>query len=234
MYISRKRKKLMAENAHATLTADNSAFPPPAPDKAENAHAPLAAVNSEIAQDEKEEKTPPSPDTRDGTEESIPMEDTAPRESIELRENDALPEAQVELINGEGSDLGKAPDTSDITYEEFLKANPATGILRVQAFIGRQGLPVPGAFVTVSAPFKGGEKVLYAVRTNADGVADNMILPAPDREASQVPGSNNPFAVYTVTVSHPSYRTAVYTGVPVFAGVRSIQPVAFLPQTEVG
>ena len=37
---------------------------------------------------------------------------------------------------------------------------------------------------TVSAPFKGGEKVLYAVRTNADGVADNMILPAPDREVT--------------------------------------------------
>ncbi|MBR0327575.1 MAG: hypothetical protein IIX09_07205, partial [Clostridia bacterium] len=151
-----------------------------------------------------------------------------------VAEERAFPEANVELIEGEGSDLGSAPSTADLTYEEFLAANPQTGALRVQAFIGAQGLPVQGALVTVSAAFKDGERVLYAVKTNSDGIADNLILPAPDREASQIPGSQNPFAEYNVSVSHPDYRTAFFTGVPVFAGVKSIQPVVFLPRGTEG
>ena len=151
-----------------------------------------------------------------------------------ITEERAFPEANVELIGGEGSDLGSAPSAADLTYEEFLAANPQTGALRVQAFIGAQGLPVQGALVTVSAVFKDGERVLYAVKTNSNGIADNLILPAPDREASQIPGSQNPFAEYNVSVSHPDYRTALFTGVPVFAGVKSIQPVVFLPRGTEG
>ncbi len=208
MYISRKRKP-----AYTPITPNNSeesnAYTPLTPDNSEgeNTYTPLAPINSE----ENNAFTPLTPDNSEA-------------------EERVFPEASVEMINGEGSDLGRAPSTADLTYEEFLAANPQTGILRVQAFIGAQGFPVSGALVTVSAPFKDGERVLYAVKTNEDGVADDLILPAPDRSSSQIPGSQNPFAEYNVSVSHPNYSTAVFSGVPVFAGVKSIQPVVFLPR----
>lgn len=208
MYISRKRK-----NAYTPITpnnsAENSAYTPLTPNNSDdnNAYTSLPPINSE----EDNASPPLTPDNSEAEERTFP-------------------EASVEMINGEGSDLGSAPSTADLTYEEFLAANPQTGILRVQAYIGAQGLPVSGALVTVSAPFKDGEKVLYAVKTNEDGVADDLILPAPERASSQIPGSQNPFAEYNVSVSHPDYRTALFTGVPVFAGVKSIQPVVFLPR----
>ena len=210
MYVSRKRK-----SAYTSLSPNNSdvnTYTPLTPNNSEddNAQSTLAPVNSEI-----NASTPLTPNNS-------------------VAEERAFPEANVELIEGEGSDLGSAPSTADLTYEEFLAANPQTGALRVQAFIGAQGLPVQGALVTVSAAFKDGERVLYAVKTNSDGIADNLILPAPDREASQIPGSQNPFAEYNVSVSHPDYRTALFTGVPVFAGVKSIQPVVFLPRGTEG
>lgn len=214
MYISRKRK-----NAYTTIAADNSAQTTLTPGNSEEdtAQTTLATNNSAY--------TPLTPNnSEDDSAYTTFTADNSGNEEL------AFPEASVELINGEGSDLGRAPSSAELTYEEFLAANPQTGALRVQAYIGAQGFPVSGALVTVSAPFKDGERVLYAVKTNADGIADNLILPAPDREASQIPGSQNPFAEYNVSVSHPDYRTATFTGVPVFAGVRSIQPVVFLPR----
>ena len=214
MYISRKRK-----NAYTTIAADNSAQTTLTPGNSEEdtAQTTLATNNSAY--------TPLTPNnSEDDSAYTTFTADNSGNEEL------AFPEASVELINGEGSDLGRAPSSAELTYEEFLAANPQTGALRVQAYIGAQGFPVSGALVTVSAPFKDGERVLYAVKTNADGIADNLILPAPDREASQIPGSQNPFAEYNVSVSHPNYRTATFTGVPVFAGVRSIQPVVFLPR----
>ena len=222
MYISRKRKTAYTPITPNKSEEDNT-FTPLTPNNSEknNAYAPLTPNNS----DEDNTYTTLTPVNSDDNNAYTPL---TPNNSA--AEERAFPEASVEMINGEGSDLGSAPSTADLTYEEFLAANPQTGALRVQAFIGAQGFPVSGALVTVSAPFKDGERVLYAVKTNEDGVADDLILPAPERASSQIPGSQNPFAEYNVSVSHPDYRTALFTGVPVFAGVKSIQPVVFLPR----
>ena len=188
-----------------------------------NTYTPVAANKSET------EAAPPAPRPELPVEPLITDKDD---EEIDPQTYSDLPEAQVELINGEGSDLGSPPPTAGLTYEEFLAASPSTGFLKVQAFIGQQGMPVSGAFITVSAPFKDGERIFYALKTDADGIVDGIVLPTPSRESSAIPGSDNPFAVYTVTASHPMYRTAVYGEVPVFSGVKSIQPIVFFPKGE--
>ncbi len=225
MYISRKRKNAytaLAPNRSADDTA-NTALSPVNSDE-NNTPAPLTPNNSET-EEFPDTYTHVPPVNSDENNTSTPL--TPNKSEAEER---VFPEANVELINGDNSDLGRAAPTAELMYEEFLAANPQTGSLRVQAYIGAQGLPVSGALVTVSAPFLDGEKVFYAVKTNPDGIADNLILPAPDRSNSQIPGSQNPFAEYNVSVSHPNYRTAVFAGVPVFSGVKSIQPVIFLPR----
>jgi hypothetical protein len=224
MYVSRKRKSAYTAVPPNKSESDNTHTAVPPNNSEENAVTSLTPNNSD---DNTQAPLAPNNSASDNTQTAI-----SPNNSD--ADASPLPEASVELINGDDSDLGKAPSSAELTYAEFLAANPETGILRVQAFIGAQGLPVSNALVTVSAPFKDGERVLYAVRTDTDGIADNLILPAPDREASQIPGSQNPFAEYNVSVSHPDYRTALFTGVPVFAGVKSIQPVVFLPRGTEG
>ncbi len=196
-----------------------------------NAYTPVAADNSEKEAPKTAERVVPPVEERESAPMPLPEEE-GPAIQPEQPPMPEMPEAQVELINGDGSDLGSPPPTAGLTYEEFLAASPSTGFLKVQAFIGQQGMPVSGAFITVSAPFKDGERIFYALKTDADGIVDGIVLPTPSRESSAIPGSDNPFAVYTVTASHPMYRTAVYGEVPVFSGVKSIQPVVFFPKGE--
>ena len=164
-----------------------------------------------------------------------------PTESIAPPKAESVPTTEKTTEDSAGESTAYPPPFSaptesslDITFDEFLKRNGETGTLRVQAFIGDRGMPVENATVIVFSTFRDGERIFYTVKTNADGIADNLILPAPSRESSELPGSTNPYAEYSVTVSHPDYLSQRYEKVPVFAGIRSIQPVAFLPSLNGG
>lgn len=117
------------------------------------------------------------------------------------------------------------------TFESFRQRNTKSGFLRIQAFAGPQTIPVPGADVLVTRNFLDGTRRFAAGTTDSSGVLDGIILPAPDSTLSQQPGTVLPYALYDVRVSHPDYRTEVYRDVPVFDGIKSIQPVRF--QSEV-
>ena len=119
------------------------------------------------------------------------------------------------------------------TYENFLRENTKTGILRVQAYAGRQAVPVPGAQVTVSRTFSDGTKEFASGVTDENGIFDNVVLPAPDKALAEAPTGEAPYATYDICVTHPGYRTEVYQQVPIFDGIKSIQPVRFLPDRSV-
>ena len=64
------------------------------------------------------------------------------------------------------------------------------------------------------------------------GVLDGIQLPAPDPALSESPTGTPPYATYDIRVSHPGYRTEIYLEAPVFPGIKSIQPVRFLPDNS--
>lgn len=133
-----------------------------------------------------------------------------------------LPEA------GPGRDPLQQFTPENETYAAFRASNPRSGFLRVQAFAGPQTIPVPGAQVLVTRDFADGTRRFAAGQTDQSGILDGIILPAPDGSRAQAPGSGIPYALYDIRVSHPDYRTEIYKQVPVFDGIRSIQPVRFL------
>lgn len=120
--------------------------------------------------------------------------------------------------------------TISMTYEEFLAANPKSGMLRVQVFAGNRSVPVENVRVAVSKQFTDGLHEFYVVYTNQSGIADDMILPAPDRQLSQQPGDCCPYADYQVTTSKNGFQTMVYMDVPVYDGIKSIQPARMIPE----
>lgn len=127
-------------------------------------------------------------------------------------------------------------DSSDMTYEEFLIQNPAIGALRVQVFSGQQAVPIPNAEVIVSKEFADGEKVFFDGLTDISGIVDNIELPAPPRDISESPQPRGdgvqmrlPYSQYNVMVKEPRYRPQEYTHVPIFDGIKSIQPVRMTP-----
>lgn len=120
-------------------------------------------------------------------------------------------------------------------YEDFTGRNTSRGELKVQVFAADRSFPVNDARVTVIVPFLTGSRELFNGTTNADGIIEGIILPAPDKSLSlDEDNTAEPFALYNIRVSHPDFADSEFTGVPVFDSVKSIQPVELVPLTQSG
>ena len=119
---------------------------------------------------------------------------------------------------------------------DFLAANPESGSMRVEAYSGDRAFGIGSARVMVFVELPSGNVAVFDGLTDNDGNTVSIKLPAPPGELSQTPqtGKNPrlPYAVYSVYVEHPGFVRAVYTNVPVFSGIESIQPVRMLAKTE--
>lgn len=115
---------------------------------------------------------------------------------------------------------------------DFLEANNESGTLKVETFASDRAFGVGSSRVMIFLELPSGNVAVFDGLTDIDGVSDTVRLPAPPRSLSQSPqtGENPrlPYAVYSVYVEHPSYVRAVFTNVPVFSGVESVQPVRML------
>jgi len=120
-------------------------------------------------------------------------------------------------------------------YEDFKKRNGSQGKLRVQVFGADQSFPIPEARVRVSVSFLTGSRELFDGVTDENGVVDDIVLPAPNKNLSlDEDNTSEPYALYNVTVKHPNFADGVYSNIPIFDSVKSIQPVALVPLTQVG
>lgn len=118
-------------------------------------------------------------------------------------------------------------------YADFEARNGSQGTLRIQAFAADRSFPVNSAEVVVEVPLLTGSYELFRGKTDADGIVDNIALPAPDKSLSlDEDNTLEPFALYNVTVSHPEYAAGKYANVPVFDSVKSIQPAELVPLTQ--
>jgi len=105
------------------------------------------------------------------------------------------------------------------------------GYLIVNVSTARGAIPLAGASVTVLDEDNGGS-ILNVLTTDTAGKTERIELRAPNRALSESPGSTKPYASYTLQVEKAGYYPASFAGVPVFAGVTSIQPAELLPLAE--
>ena len=206
--------------AEMMKTASRSALPPqeaaqPAPPEPTPAAAPQEPPPAPTPQPEPQPE-PPAPAPAP----SVPPQPEPPAEPE--------PEINPPESNPQTDPLQTITPEAD-TYENFLRENTKTGLLRVQAYAGRQAVPVPGAQVTVSRAFPDGAKEPATGDTDENALLDNPAPPAPDKALAESPTGEAPYATYTIRVAHPDYRTEIYQQVPIFDGIKSIQPVRFLP-----
>lgn len=130
------------------------------------------------------------------------------------------------VVPTDPQDLDTVHDVgTDMTYDEFLRANTGEGVLRVQASAGNRSIPLVNVNIEVYKDFLDGRHLFYKAVTNADGVVDNLKLPAPPRENSVLGNGLSPFASYIVKASRDGLITETVENVPVFSGVKSIQGI---------
>ena len=105
-----------------------------------------------------------------------------------------------------------------------------TGWLRVFVTEVNGTIPVAGAFVTVSEYEPGTEgDVIRILLTGRDGLTETVGLRTPPASDSASPGEESPGALYAVRVRKAGYYPVEAAGVPVFAGVVSLQTVDLQP-----
>lgn len=127
-------------------------------------------------------------------------------------------------------------NSQNMTYEQFLLSNPDSGYLRVQVFSGNQVSPISGAEVIVSKEFIDGRQIFFQGLTDISGIVDNIELPAPSKDISETPQPRGdgvqmrmPYSQYNITVQERMHVDQEYTHVPIFSGIKSIQPVRMTP-----
>ena len=74
--------------------------------------------------------------------------------------------------------------------------------------------------------------LIAAIRTDRDGLAPRIALPAPPRSMSESPGNGRPYALYDIDVALSGYRSNYYQNVPVFDTVTSLQTVELIPLSD--
>ena len=119
---------------------------------------------------------------------------------------------------------------------DFLSVNSEKGTMRVETFAGDRAFGVGSSRVVIFLPLKSGNVAVFDGITDINGNTGDISLPAPPKEIGLTPQKNGstvlPYSVYSVYVEHPGYVRAIFTNVPVFSGIESIQPVRMLAKSE--
>lgn len=113
---------------------------------------------------------------------------------------------------------------------DFLTQNDETGSLIVEARAADQAFGISSARVMIFLPLPSGNITVFDGLTDISGSSASVVLPAPPKSISQQEdnGGKVPFSLYSVYVEHPGFVRAIFTNVPVFSGVQSIQPVGMI------
>lgn len=103
-----------------------------------------------------------------------------------------------------------------------------TGKLTVNVTAETDNHPIEGASVRVTYDGQP-DRVIEETTTNEQGQIPDLELDAPPIDYSMEPGSNKPYAEYTIYVSAPGYETLEVSGAEIFSGELAIQNAALLP-----
>lgn len=154
---------------------------------------------------------------------SIPAEAEAEREILP---DFPLPTDSTESI----------PSTADLTPSFnwiSLTGDNSWGYLQFDVFTAGGAYPVPGAVVIVKKQLPGGVGLVRLLFTDRSGRTPTIALPAPSASLSQNPmNTARPFSEYNVTVRAKGYYTLSDINIPIFAGVKTVQPIDLIPLPE--
>lgn len=108
-----------------------------------------------------------------------------------------------------------------------VNASQGSGRLKIQTFAADGVYPVVAANVKV---FKTGEiEPYFEGYTDASGIIDGIILPAPVGVDTDLPPETEPFFKYNIEITHPKFITKKYKNVPVFDNINSVQTARLIP-----
>ncbi len=147
--------------------------------------------------------------------------------------NGAFGASTEKMSQGTGESISNFPVPVYSSVEEFEAKNRGGGTLEFRVFAAREALPIDNADVKVTVRIDGGDHEVFSGQTDNSGAIGAITLPAPSKELSQnVDNKIQPFSLYDASVEKKGFTKVILRDIPIFDGIRSIQKVAMLPQTE--
>jgi len=158
---------------------------------------------------------PPYPESGDASDEEMP-------DGEEI--NESYPDENTDF---------SAVDSDD----KFPEDNPADmsgqGYLKVEVSTASRAVPVRDATVTITENVNGMSALIAMIVTDENGETPIIPLSAPARSFSESPDpSERPYSEYNVGVYKQGFYTIPQLTVPIFDGVKSIQPISMIPLSE--
>lgn len=140
--------------------------------------------------------------------------------------------------NGEDTSVVESAPT--VTVPEVMQPSVSPtmpmelGYLQVWVTTASAALPIKGAHVTVNYDSSsGGRTARYIGETDESGRTETIPLPAVSAQASlSETGEAHPFTLYNVEVFADGFYRVENLGVPMYGGVRAVQPVRLIPFPE--
>ncbi len=122
---------------------------------------------------------------------------------------------------------GETPFRSE--YEEYIRAYPGRGTLKVQISVARGAYPLKNVLVDVSQVYNGVRYSLYNDVTDISGIVENMVLPARSIGSTLNFDDVLPEAEYLVTIFHPDFRELTDWAVVIHDKAETILPISLVP-----
>ncbi|MBQ2242436.1 MAG: hypothetical protein II319_09875 [Clostridia bacterium] len=114
------------------------------------------------------------------------------------------------------------------------EAMPGRGYLIVSVRAGEGAIPLEGALVTLRGGDATEGDAIASFITDRSGNTPRITLPAPPRINSESPNGGKPYATYSADISLDGYFTNLYTNIPVFDTITSVQTAYLIPLPEDG
>lgn len=174
--------------------------------------------------------------------EQVSPEQVSPEQSLtgpaalEPASEQPIPQTPPTVPPAQGVTRPSEGETGDCTHHspasDREERDTSYGTLTVRVSTAREALPIPEALVLVSREIGGRPTLQWAGQTDISGNTPEIRLPAPDASLSESPGNPHPYASYRIQVDKNGFYTAEFRGVPIFAGVTSVQPAELIPYPE--
>lgn len=107
----------------------------------------------------------------------------------------------------------------------------SSGYLQVNVVNMVNNFPIRNAKISIA--YSGTpENTLDELTTNSSGQSEDIELAAPPLEYSLQPGSNQPYADYTLRITAPGFKPTVIEGTEILPDATALQPVRLEPESD--
>jgi hypothetical protein len=128
----------------------------------------------------------------------------------------------------------QVPDTGYIEVPPTLRPGEAMGYLRTQVYASNRAIPIEGALILITEFTEDGQtNLIRMLVTDESGYTETIPLPVPVYDLDHYPApTDKPFRDYRMSVYKEGYYIVPDVKIPIFAGVKSLQPIQMVPLRE--